>query len=110
MKQNESKKIGRIVAIAGLVLIAAIFAYQADAHNGGMSKKDDCHNDRKAGERHWHIDGTKERGGICVDGVKIGDCEAEKQSYFVCRNDRWCSWQSEAETARQYIDCFEKTE
>ena len=36
------------------------------AHSGGLSIKDNCHNDRDAGERHWHRDGTAERGGECI--------------------------------------------
>lgn len=35
------------------------------AHAGGMAG-DGCHRDRAAGERHWHVDGTSERGGECV--------------------------------------------
>ena len=34
------------------------------AHAGGMAA-DECHRDRKAGERHWHLDTTTERGGAC---------------------------------------------
>ena len=34
------------------------------AHAGGMAA-DECHRDKKAGERHWHLDTTTERGGAC---------------------------------------------
>ena len=36
------------------------------AHAGQLSPKDGCHNHKAAGERHWHEDGTSERGGPCV--------------------------------------------
>ena len=35
------------------------------AHAGGMAK-DGCHKHKAAGERHWHEEGTAERGGECV--------------------------------------------
>ena len=35
-------------------------------HAGQLSPKDDCHNHRAAGERHWHLDGTSTRGGPCL--------------------------------------------
>ena len=46
------------------------------AHNGGLSKKDQCHNMRdkvtkEVAERHWHKLGTVEKGGICVEGRQI---------------------------------------
>ena len=48
---------------AGLAL--AIMASPAMAHSGGMAA-DGCHRDKKAGERHWHIDGGSDRGGECI--------------------------------------------
>ena len=35
------------------------------AHSGMLSPKDGCHNHKAAKERHWHRDGTAERGGVC---------------------------------------------
>ena len=32
----------------------------------GMLAKDGCHNDNRAGERHWHVTGTAERAGACI--------------------------------------------
>lgn len=69
---------GRItLAAAAFALLGAlaIGAGGALAHPGGLAK-DGCHKDNAAGERHWHVDGTTERGGECVkrDGrtVKLG--------------------------------------
>ena len=36
------------------------------AHAGQLSPKDSCHKHKAAGERHWHKEGTTERGGPCV--------------------------------------------
>ena len=35
------------------------------AHPGRLAK-DDCHKDNRAGERHWHVDGTTDRAAACV--------------------------------------------
>ena len=54
------------------------------AHAGGLSPKDDCHRDKAAGERHWHIEGTSERGGECIkrDGktVQVMPLEAQLEN------------------------------
>lgn len=36
------------------------------AHAGQLSPKDSCHRHKAAGERHWHKEGSAERGGPCV--------------------------------------------
>ena len=59
--------IGLIVGIIlGMTLPGAI------AHPGGLAA-DGCHKHKAAGERHFHFDGTSERGGECVqrDGRTI---------------------------------------
>lgn len=53
-----------IAAVTALALGLAV-APDASAHPGGMAG-DGCHKHKAAGERHWHIDGTSERGGVCV--------------------------------------------
>jgi len=66
----------KLGAIA-LVLIFTFWAAShfmpspAGAHPGGLSSKDGCHRDRKAGERHWHKKGSAEVGGLCVNGKKL---------------------------------------
>ena len=49
------------------------------AHPGQLSPKDDCHRHKAAGERHWHTNGTAERGGECVkrDGLSYRVLEVE---------------------------------
>ena len=49
------------------------------AHSGQLSPKDNCHNHRAAGERHWHNEGTAERGGACIkqDGIAYRVLETE---------------------------------
>ena len=49
------------------------------AHAGQLSPKDDCHKYKAAGERHWHLEGTAERGGECVkrDGKTVYMLEME---------------------------------
>ena len=49
------------------------------AHAGQLSPKDDCHKQKGAGERHWHKEGTAERGGECVkrDGNTVYMLEME---------------------------------
>ena len=100
------KKLSLAAAVAAAAF--AVFSMTLQAHNGGLSQTDYCHKDNKAGERHWHFTGTVERGGVCVDGVKVGNCEVVKVAYAECRNDRKCSWEKEARSARDYVDCFEK--
>ena len=79
-----------LAAAAGAIMGAALLAAppasaELDeplifAHAGQLSPKDDCHKHKAAGERHWHLAATDERGGECVkrDGVtvKVG-AEAE---------------------------------
>ena len=36
------------------------------AHAGQLSPKDNCHKHKAAKERHWHREGSSERGGPCV--------------------------------------------
>jgi len=56
------------LAAAGFIVLGALaiaIGSAAHAHPGGLAK-DGCHKDNAAGERHWHIDGTADRGGECV--------------------------------------------
>ena len=99
-----------IVLVASFTLGVLLAIDESKAHNGGLSQTDYCHKDNKAGERHWHFTGTVERGGVCVDGVQVGNCQVVKVAYVKCRKDRHCSWQKEAKAARAYIDCFEKSD
>ena len=96
-----------VATIIGIGFSLAIMQ-GAQAHNGGLSQTDYCHKDNKAGERHWHFTGTIERGGVCVDGIQVGNCEVVKVAYSECRKNRKCSWEKEARKARDYVDCFEK--
>ena len=50
---------------AGLALGVALCPSDAFAHSGGLAA-DGCHKDNSVGERHWHLEGTRERGGECV--------------------------------------------
>ena len=97
-----------VIAVIAMIFAALIGAAPAQAHNGGLSQRDYCHKDNKAGERHWHFTGTVERGGVCVDGIQVGNCEVVKVAYSECRKNRKCSWEKEARKARDYVDCFEK--
>ena len=60
------------VALGALLAAPALDIDGAFAHPGGMAG-DGCHKHKAAGERHWHIDGSAERGGECVkrDGRTI---------------------------------------
>lgn len=56
--------------LAMLVFLAIVFMLgvavgSANAHPGGLAK-DGCHKMKAVGERHWHIEGTRERAGECV--------------------------------------------
>lgn len=55
-----------LAASIGLALAGSAALTGASAHSGGLSLKDQCHRDTAAGERHWHLPGTKDRGGPCV--------------------------------------------
>lgn len=66
------------VAILALALSACVglaAAGDAFAHPGGLAA-DGCHKDKAAGERHWHVEGTADRGGKCIkqagSTVKMG--------------------------------------
>ena len=67
--------LSRIILILAASLAIAAFAngcsdeFAALAHSGGLAA-DGCHKDNAAGERHWHREGTRDRGGECV---KRGD-------------------------------------
>ncbi|MDE0203207.1 MAG: hypothetical protein OXK73_12325 [Rhodospirillaceae bacterium] len=49
------------------------------AHAGQLSPKDGCHKQKSAGERHWHVAGSAERGGECIkrDGKTVYMLEME---------------------------------
>ncbi len=55
-----------ICAAVAAVAILGLAHSTALAHPGGLSSKDACHRDAAAGERHWHLPGTRDRGGPCV--------------------------------------------
>ena len=59
----------RIALAAAAFMLAGALAIgvgsAVHAHPGGLAK-DGCHKDNAAGERHWHIDGTADRGGECI--------------------------------------------
>ena len=52
----------RYLLSAALALLLSVSL--AQAHSGGLAK-DGCHNDRAAGERHWHVPGGTNVGGLC---------------------------------------------
>lgn len=52
-------------ALAGLVLAMGVAGH---AHPGGLAK-DGCHNDKAAGEAHWHEPGTRDRAGPCIESA-----------------------------------------
>ena len=116
MKKSFIEAVKEFMPVGVLLLAVLIFASvigitannTTQAHNGGLSQTDYCHKDNKAGERHWHFTGTVERGGVCVDGIQVGNCEVVKVAYSECRKNRKCSWEKEARKARDYVDCFEK--
>ena len=65
------------------------------AHSGGMAK-DECHRDRKAGERHYHKAGSTERAGPClkIDGrtwrfKANGLCARERAAFARDEKDGW---------------------
>lgn len=57
-------------------LLTALYAPALFAHPGGMAK-DGCHNDRSAGERHYHESSSTNRMGKCVeiDGISYRTIE-----------------------------------
>lgn len=68
-------KLGAIALMLTLTFWAAghVIPPPAQGHPGGLSSKDGCHRDKKAQERHWHVKGTNDRGGPCVDGKHATD-------------------------------------
>ena len=96
-----------IIVVGTIVILLCVgFTISALAHPGGISPKDNCHKDNKAGERHWHLTDSSERGGECVDGVQIGNCTEVTDAYWKERNDRLGKWADEAMAARAMIDCI----
>ena len=95
----------RTIAFA-MVLAGLLMVGFAHAHPGGMSPKDGCHKHKAAGERHWHIEGTAKRGGICKGGKQIGNCAAMLDAYDAERRDRHGSWEAEGMKARAALDCL----
>ena len=95
-----------ILFAAGFALASLLWTVGVMAHPGGISPKDGCHKDNKAGERHWHLPDGAERGGECVDGVQIGNCTAVRDTYWKERNHRLGKWVDEALAARAFIDCI----
>ena len=49
-----------------LVLLLVSLPAVGIAHPGGVSKKDGCHRDNAAGERHYHVEDTADRAGECI--------------------------------------------
>ena len=80
------------------------------AHSGGMAK-DGCHRDRKAGERHYHKDGSVERAGPClkIDGrtwrfAGNAVCAAERAAMARDEGDGWgTDWQRHAKALKRCI-------
>ena len=68
MRQNPYPKLTGLftLSLMPLICMAVVFA-----HPGPVSQKDGCHNDRQAGERHFHDKGTVMRAGLCEtrDGI-----------------------------------------
>ena len=97
-----------------------LFALTADdpgilrfAHNGSLSPKDDCHKDNKAGERHWHLMNTQDRGGPCVviDGrtFHFGSndiCAAERAELVRTKEDFWSGADDFRTVAESLKDCI----
>ena len=57
------------LADAGFDTIVSSWEFAAPvqlAHAGQLSPKDNCHRHKAAGERHWHVEHTQNRGGPCV--------------------------------------------
>ena len=66
------------------------------AHSGQLSKTDNCHRRKAAGERHWHKDGTAERGGPCIkmagETVRLTNhaiCGEQRAIYHREKESRW---------------------
>jgi len=87
---------------------AAVAEYQL-AHAGQLSPKDGCHKSKALKERHWHKDGTSERGGPCVGkpGFKLTDhalCAKERIAFARDKDDGWgVNYRAHAERLRDCI-------
>jgi len=75
------------------------------AHEGQLSPKDHCHRHKAASERHWHLEGTTDRGGPCVkvDGETFrfgGNALCPDERVALSRDrDRWnMNWRQHAES------------
>ena len=93
---------------------------EAQAHSGQLSPKDGCHRHKAAGERHWHQDGTAERGGACVkqNGTTYRVLEVEapapdaKAPWDVCATEwnaleyRLGAWTGVSERAADLLGCL----
>ena len=83
------------------------------AHAGQLSPKDDCHRHKAAGERHWHLLNTNERGGPCI---KDGDrtfymrnhavCAAERMDLVRAKEDFWSGMTDFQAIAESLKDCI----
>lgn len=113
---------GRRVLRAAVAVLIGMAALGANAHGGGMAS-DGCHNDRAAGEAHWHEAGTMQRAGPCIDHVgerirvlerevevpvpaKIPACAAERRAWREALDSRWTSWEKTHDRAAAVIDCL----
>ena len=88
-----------VVFCLGAALGLAIASGIAFAHPGGLSPKDGCHKQKSAGERHWHIEGTRDRGGVCVkrDGHRYREVPVETGLPEKCEHRiRWMVRDAEA--------------
>ena len=84
------------------------------AHAGQLSSKDDCHRHKAAGERHWHKDGTSERGGPCVkvhgESYRLGEnAICAKQRVAIVNDDKYDDW-VKRETAKALVKCVQGLE
>lgn len=85
------------------------------AHAGQLSPKDDCHRWKAGGERHWHKDGTSERGGPCLtdsNGEKWkfreNDlCQTGRIRYIVVDDLAWPTSSDWKEVATELRNCIQ---
>ena len=100
-----------LVFCLGAALGLAIASGIAFSHPGGLSPKDGCHKQKSAGERHWHIEGTRDRGGVCVkrDGHRYREVPVETGLPEKCEGRiRRMVREAEAETWYYNIDFYTK--
>ena len=95
-----------VAAAIAALLTFGIMTGSVVAHPGGMSPKDNCHKSKALQERHWHQEGTAKRGGVCKDGVQVGNCQAVVNEYMKVRKYRFSSYKDEALAARKAADCL----